>query len=349
MPTRIARGRVYEGSRAIGRSSQGGLGFNYPVAVAVGQADVMYVLNRGQEIINSVPWNQTGFAVRVSKVMIGGVPDDEELLGEFCSYGDGDGQVIWATGIAVDSQENVYITDEWMNRVSIFDTDGNYLTRWGISGDGDGAFNGPSGIAIDLEDNIFIVDSRNHRVQKLTRDGQFLAKWGSFGSEEGQLNSPWGMTIDRLGYVYVADHRNHRAQKFTPDGEFAATFGSYGTGRGQLNHPSGVAVDPDGDVYVCDWANHRVQVFGPDTSFITTFTGDAHELSRWGKMIVDGSSDVVKARRRVYTKEPEWRFPLPSAVAFDAEKWHLIVADCQRFRIQIYSKLKDYVDPQFNL
>ena len=348
MPTKTARGRAYKGSRSVGRFSASGLGFAQPVAVAVGKGDVLYVLGRGSESLH-LPWDQTGNNNWVTKVSVGMETHDEELLAQFGGYGVEEGEVIWATGIALDSQENVYVTDEWMNRVSVFDADGNYLTRWGISGDGDGAFNGPSGIAIDRGDNVFIADSCNHRVQKLTTGGAYLAKWGTFGSEEGELNSPWGVTIDRDGYVYVADHRNHRAQKFTPDGEFVAKFGSYGTGRGQLNHPSDVAVDPDGDVYVCDWANHRVQAFGPDGSFLTSFTGDAHELSKWGKMVVDGSPDVIKARRRVYTKEPEWWFPMPPGVAFDAEKWRLIVVDCQRARLQLYTKLIDYVDPQFNL
>ena len=37
------------------------------------------------------------------------------------------GEMIWPAGIALDSQENVYVTDEWLNRVSVFDKDGNFL------------------------------------------------------------------------------------------------------------------------------------------------------------------------------------------------------------------------------
>ena len=349
MRTRIIAGRVYDGSRSVGRYAASGLGFAQPVAAAVGKGDAVYVVNRGQEGINNVGWNKINLGVHISKITIGRLTDDEEFLGEFGFCGDAEGEVIWPAGIAVDSQENVYVTDEWMNRVSIFDKDGGFLTLWGSSGDGEGYFNGPSGIAIDLEDNVYVVDSRNHRVQKLTTNGQFMAGWGTFGSGDGELDSPWGITTDNEGYVYVADHRNHRIQKFSPDGEFLANFGSYGTGRAQLNLPVDVAVDPDGDVYVCDWANHRVQVYGPDASFIASFIGDAHELSKWAQMQVEGNTDVIKARQRVYTMEPEWRFPLPAGVAFDGEKGHLIVVECQRSRLQIYTKLKDYVDPQFNL
>ena len=46
--------------------------------------------------------------------------------------------------------------------------------------------------------------------------------------------------------------------------------------------------------------------------------------------------------------EPEWRFALPTGVTFDAIASRLIVADTQRYRLQIYNKITDYVEPQFN-
>ncbi len=126
-------------------------------------------------------------------------------------------------------------------------------------------------------------------------------------------------------------------------------FGSHGSGDCEFDHPSDVAVDPDGDIYVCDWANHRVQAYDSDCNYLTTFLGDAQELSKWQIEYVRSNPDVYKARRRVYTLEPEWRFALPTAVAFDALNSRIMVADTQRWRIQIYNKLLDYSDPQFNI
>ena len=349
MLTQTVAGRVWDYSHCVGRSSLSGMGFNQPIGIAIGEGDQVYVLNRGAELISDVPWNHTTAGARVSVLTVGKMPGDEVFLSEFSSYGDGDGQLIWPGGIAINSGGTVYVTDEWLNRVSAFDKDGNLVSVWGTSGDGEGEFAGPAGIAIDREDNLYIADSRNHRVHKLTREGKFLAKWGRLGEGDGEFNSPWGITIDSQGFVYVADHKNHRAQKFTPEGEFVAAFGSQGTGRGQLNHPSDVAVDTEGDIYVCDWANNRVQAFGPDGDFITSFIGDAQQLSKWAQITVDANADVMKARRRVYTTEPEWRFALPTGVTFDPNKERLMVVDTQRSRLQIYNKLKGYIEPQFNL
>ena len=349
MVTQLVAGRVYDYSHSVGRGAVSGMGFNSAVAVALGRDDLVYVLNRGWEFVPAVPWDRTGRGSRVSILTIGEVPGDEEYVSEFSKYGSGEGELIWPAGLALDSQEQIYVTDEWLDRVLIFDRDGNFLSHWGGSGTGDGALNRPSGIAIDPRDDIYIVDSANHRVQKFAKDGTFLSTWGSFGGEEGQFNSPWGIALDRQGYVYVADHQNHRVQKFTPEGEFLAKFGSYGTGRGQLNRPAGVAVDSDGDVYVCDWANNRVQLFAPDGRFLTSFLGDAQELSKWAKMIVETNPDVKKRRREVRSLEAEWRFALPTGVAFDGVKQRMLVVDTQRNRLQIYNKLKDYAEPQRNL
>ena len=344
MLTQTVAGRTYDYSHAVG-----GQHIGRPVSLAVADEDAVYSLERPSENISDVPWNRTASGARISVCKLGLAAGEEEFRFQFSQYGDDDGHVIWPTGIALDSEGSVYVTDEWLNRISIFDGDGTFREAWGAPGSGDGQLNRPAGIAVDSDDNLFIVDSLNHRVQRFSRDGGYLGQWGSHGSGDGELDSPWGIDVDHEGYVYVADHKNHRAQKFTPDGDYVAQFGSYGTGSGQLTRPSDVAVDPDGDVYVCDWPNDRVQIFGAEDGFFATLIGDAHQLSKWHSNIVEANADVIKARRRVYTLEPEWRFAYPTAVTFDTARSRLLVGDTHRGRIQIYNKLDDYMEPQFNL
>ena len=344
MLTVTVSGRTYDFSHAVG-----GYYITQPVGVATGEGDLVYVLSRQSEQVSNVAWNRTATGAKIGQCTIGTIPGDEKFLGDISKYGDGDGQLIWPAGIATDTRKNIYVTDEWMNRVSIFDKEGAFLNSWGSPGSGDGEFNRPSGIAVDQQGDIYIVDSLNHRVQKFTKDGKHLNAWGSLGNGDGQFDSPWGIAIDEQGHVYVADHRNHRVQKFTPEGEYVSQFGSYGTGRGQLDRPAGVAVDSDGDVYVCDWGNSQVQIFGPDGRFITSLIGDAQVPSKWHMDVIEANADVAKARRRVYTLEPEWRFAFPTAAVFDEEKSRLLVADTQRGRLQIYNKVRGYLEPQFNL
>ena len=335
MLTTIAAGRVYSFSHAVG----GVTGFSLPTSLAIGRDSVVYVISRGSE---------SNFSSRVSKVAIG-PPGDEKFLCEFGKHGDTDGQTIWPSAVALDKEENVYVTDEWLHRIAVFESTGTFLGSWGTHGTGDGELNRPSGMVIDPEDHLYIIDSHNNRIQKFTQNGTFLSTFGEEGSGEGQFNQPWGVTIDNQGNIYVADWGNHRIQKFSSDGAFVGSFGTFGSGVGQLNYPTDVAVDDDGDVYVADWANHRVQIFASNGDFITSLNGDAHQLAKWAQLTVDANPDIMKARRRVKSLEPQWRLLFPASVAFDKAGSRLLIADCQRYRIQIYIKDMDYVDPQFNL
>ena len=354
MLTQVAAGRTYDYSHSVGRGAQSGMGFSQPVSVALGKEDRMYVVNRGSESISNVAWNRTGIGARVSRITVGLSPGDEDFLGEFSKYGSNDGEFIWGSGVAVDDQENVYISDEWLNQISVFDKDGKFQKKWSALGNDNGQWHGVASIAINAQGVIYLTDGRSHEVRKFTADGQFLGCWGSLGAENGQFNSPWGITIDQEGCVYVADHRNDRVQKFTAEGEWMAQFGQPGTGRGGLQSPTGVAVDPEGDVYVCDWSDNGIQpgqvhAFDKDGKFIISLSGDAQQLSKWAQMTVDANADYLKRRREVATTEPEWRFAVPTGVAYDAEKGRLIVVDNQRSRLQIYKKLQKYMIPQMNL
>src|SRR4029434_9147826 len=130
MLTETVAGRTYDYSHNVGRGAATGMGFANPVALALDADGVVYVANRGGESISNVPWDRTGVGARISKVALGSQSGEEEYLSEFSRYGSQPGQLIWPAGLVVDAQGRVYVTDEWLNRVSIFDTEGNFLSRW---------------------------------------------------------------------------------------------------------------------------------------------------------------------------------------------------------------------------
>ena len=319
--------RTYRYSHAIGCQVFGrGLGFFQLTDLALGKDGIIYVVNR------SIPeYEKAHEGIRVVICTI-----EEEYLGDFGSYGEGDGQFISPTSIALDSQQNVYVSDEWLRRISIFDQKGHFLDKWGVAGSSDGEFNRASGLALDKDNNLYLVDSANHRVQVFTKEGIFLEKFGTQGSREGQFNMPWGITIDHTGDVYVADWRNDRVQKFSPDGKFLVAFGSSGDLIGQFNRPTGVAADKDGDVYVVDWMNHRVQVFTPEFRYITHFKGDAI-MSRWGERNLRSNPGYLRMYGLLRDMSPIQRFWFPVAVEVD-QLGRVIIADGCRFRLQVYKK-----------
>ena len=317
--------RTYTFQFVAGRSEFQGTGFRNPMDMALAPDDVIYVVNRSYESRSD--------GTRINVFRLG--EDGEEYITEFGSYGDGPGQFIWPISIAVDSDVNVYVADEWLNRINVYSQDGEFLREWGSKGSGDGELNRPSGLAIAKDGTMFVVDSLNHRVQRFTLNGEYLDQFGSFGSGPGQLNTPWGIGLDKDGNVFVADWRNDRIQQFTAQGEWQASFGQPGTG-GQFNRPAGVCVDADGDIYVADWLNNRVQVLTPEGRFISEFTGDAG-LSKWGVDKIRSNPDMIRQRNGVRDFTPEKVIWAPCAVKVDANG-RVIICDTTRHRFQIYQK-----------
>ncbi|MDP4117248.1 MAG: cadherin-like beta sandwich domain-containing protein, partial [Bacteroidota bacterium] len=153
-----------------------------------------------------------------------------------------------------------------------FDSNGNFVTKWGSYGSGNGQFNSPKGVAY-FSHNIYVADTLNNRIQKINTgiDGNYLTQWGSKGSGNGQFDSPFGVAVDSSGNVYVTDTGNRRIQKFTSNGNFITKWGSLGPGSGQFLNPKGVAVDSSGNVYVADTDNNRIQKFDSNGNFITNW------------------------------------------------------------------------------
>ena len=166
------------------------------------------------------------------------------------------------SGVAINQQGEILVTEHSGNRVSIFSSTGQKVRSFGKQGNFRGQFSGPCGIAIDDDQNILVVDSGNHRIQKFSSDGRFIAAVGMRGSGQLQFRSPVGIKINlQSKRIYVADQFNHRIQVLQPDLSFFSSFGSQGSGPGQLYHPNGIAFDSANNVYVTDYSNNRVQVF----------------------------------------------------------------------------------------
>ncbi len=298
---------------------------NFPVGIALGQQGRMFILCR-----------QEGAAL-VRKYTF-----DDEDGGNFGEVGDEEGKLQWPVSIIADSKENVYISDEALDRISSFDSDGEFLACFGESGSGEGQLNRPAGIAFDADENIYVVDSMNHRVQKLTNDGKFILGWGTYGDGDGQFDMPWGITVDELGDVYVADWRNDRVQKFTSDGDFILQFGTSGGGDGEFDRPTDVAVDLDGDIYVCDRGNNRVQLFNQEARYVEKFVGDA-TLSMVAReyMMTNASPNRI---RDMAVLEPQKLLRQPRSIAVDADG-HLFITDTGSYRVQVYQKEAIHLEP----
>ena len=189
--------------------------------------------------------------------------------------GTGKGEFDSPTGIAVDRNRNVLVTDTNNGRIEKFSPTGAFLDIIGTKGSGQGQLGAPNGIAVDHTGNIYVADASNHRVQKLTADGKLIAEWK--GPDPG-FYGPRRIAIGPDDSIYVVDQGHTRVVKFSPDGKLLTVWGTKGSGDGQFDDPASVVVDPTTNkVYVADPHNKRIQVFDSDGKFLTKWI-----VPEWG-------------------------------------------------------------------
>ncbi len=315
-------------------ADNGGRGFHLPTTMVIRGDGRIFVASRSS----------------LSQTVIVGiqmVSRNHDYYGQIGRHGREPGEMIGPTALALDGDDNLYLADDFLQRITVYDRQGDLITTWGNQGSGDGEFDGPSGIAFDRNDNMLLVDHMNHRIQRLTKDGAYISQWGSFGEGDGEFNLPWGITQDSDANIYIADWRNDRIQKFTPDGEFIAKYGAPGTGDGEFYRPSDVAVDSHGNMWVADWGNQRLQVLDPEGNFIAKARGEAH-LGVWAQEYISAQKDEERARStyvpvfEVDTDDVneesariEPYFWDPVVVAVDAEGRGYVL-ETGRHRFQIY-------------
>jgi len=67
-------------------------------------------------------------------------------------------------GIAIDSDENIYVTESYYDHLLMFNKAGEFLMSIGGSGNQPGKFSQPTGVWIDKQDRLYVSDMLNSRI-----------------------------------------------------------------------------------------------------------------------------------------------------------------------------------------
>jgi len=221
----------------------------------------------------------------------------------FGSYGSSVGKFKFPWGVAVNTKDEIAVSDYVIHRVQIFGSDGHYLRSFGRPGNKNGEFEGPRGIVFHKNGNIFVADNGNARIQIFSGEGKCISSFGGKGSLDSQLSDPCGLSVDSDGNIIVADAGNKLIKIFSPDGKFLMKIG----GQGSFTYPVH-CVQCDRYLIVSDSNEHCMKVYDKNGNFQYKF----------GK---HGGGDG--------------EFSYPSCLSLN-KSGHLMVCDSYNHRIQIF-------------
>ena len=184
--------------------------------------------------------------------------------------GGGAGQLDQAIGVATDPSGDVYLADEFNNRIDEFSAAGAFIKAygWGVvdgmsqfetctttcqAGDagafllgGAGELADPGGIAIDPSGDVYVADGGYNRIDEFSAAGAFIKAYG------------WGV-VDGM------------SQFETCTSTCRAGIAGGGAGQFDFFEPAGVATDSSGDVYVAEFDNNRIDEFSAAGAFIKAY------------------------------------------------------------------------------
>ncbi|MGH6753814.1 MAG: peptidyl-alpha-hydroxyglycine alpha-amidating lyase family protein, partial [Bradyrhizobium sp.] len=142
----------------------------------------------------------------------------------------GEGLFNRAHGIHIDSDDNLFCTDDGDHTVRKISTEGKVLMTIGVPNEpapflSGKPFNRCTHTALSPKGEIYVSDGYgNSRVHKYSPDGRHLMCWGTTGTDPGEFNIPHNIATDADGWVYVADRENHRVQVFDGNGKYEAQW-----------------------------------------------------------------------------------------------------------------------------
>jgi DNA-binding beta-propeller fold protein YncE len=183
-------------------------------------------------------------------------------------------------GIAVDSDDNIYVSDSERGTILVYDSEGRFVRTIGSFGD-EGLFERPTGIAIDRKaGHLYILDPPRHVLFILDLDGKVLARVGTVdgtgsgfnsragSTEPGRFKNPNAVIVHNDELIVLDERRIHILDL---QGKFLKEFKISKNDDQPANPAPGLFVDADNLIYVSDPGSGNVRVYNHDGQLLRTF------------------------------------------------------------------------------
>lgn len=177
-------------------------------------------------------------------------------------------------GVAIHPKSgNVYVSDTYSGRVSVFDSQGSYLFSFNKIGQYGTLFR-PLYFAFDKSGNVYVTDRKRTGIYIFTEGGKFIRKFAPNGDPNFRW-TPIAMKMMDNGDMIVSDILEvHRILVFNSEGSLKFSFGKTGQvdktaqDPGLFAYPNGIDIDSKGNIVVADSNNRRLQIYNRKGKFI---------------------------------------------------------------------------------
>ena len=197
-------------------------------------------------------------------------------------------------GIAVNTEGQIVVTDNFGNCVYVFDENGNCFRKSRGEGSNTGQFQYPDGISFLNVNEVLIADYSNNRIQRLNiQTGTVTKSYGKKGKEKGEFGRPINVTVDDEERIVVTERGNDRIQVMSKEGESIFTFGDKGLEK--LRNPT-CCITYKNMFLVSDEGNHCIKAFDQLGTFLYKFGGEGYQDGQFNTphgLLVDSSSNLL--------------------------------------------------------
>lgn len=204
-----------EGERLTTWGQPGTYGFNAPTEptdafwgprdIAISADGRIYIADTGNKRVRVYRMNDEGRAA---------------WLYDIGSGGSGAGQLDEPNGLAIHPDGRLFVADTWNRRVSVFTTEGVFLTSFNVRAWYQTNTGNLPYLALDVaRDLLYVTDPDSGRVLVYTLRGECVGSFGGVGDNPAitsQFKTASGIVVDARGFVYVSDAGNNRVLKFPP-------------------------------------------------------------------------------------------------------------------------------------
>lgn len=198
-------------------------------------------------------------------------------------------RLVKPNGVAVDGDDNIYVSDSETGLVTVYDPDGRFLRHIGKLSN-ETIFEWPAGIAVDRANGrLYVVDMTRGRLFILNLQGRIIDRVGvrHGGASSVVLDHPTEVVVNN-GRVAVLDAAGSRVQVMDGSGRLLSRF-DIAVRDFNGAHERGISLDLNGNVYVTNLMNAAVRVYSDSGRLIDSFgmpgTGAGQFLSPGGLWI----------------------------------------------------------------